>query len=208
MEFEVWLTLFIATSIISISPGAGAVVSMNYGLNFGYKRAMVAVSGLQIGLLLQTSLVVLGLGSLIATSVTLFTIIKWVGVIYLLYLGLSAFFKKVDANNPTQNLEVFSVKKALLSATFINLTNPKATVFLVAFIPQFLDPAKPLAMQFGIICLTLVAVDVIVMSGYSSLASKLRFLFTSAKAMRVQNRVTGGFLCIAALFMSFAKKTA
>lgn len=206
MELNVWLTLLLATIAISVSPGAGAVVSMNYGIKYGLKKSYAAIFGLQAGLLIQTFVVVIGLGAIIAKSVLVFTIIKWIGVLYLVYMGLSKIFEKVGLSEDGEQITEYSAKKAFLSATLINVTNPKATVFLVAFIPQFLNPNESLWLQFGIICLTLVVIDVIVMTGYSSMASKLKFLIKDAKAMKIQNRITGSFLIIAAIFMSMTKR--
>ncbi len=206
MELNVWLTLLLATIAISVSPGAGAVVSMNYGIKYGLKKSYAAIFGLQAGLLIQTFVVVIGLGAIIAKSVLVFTIIKWIGVLYLVYMGLSKIFEKVELSEDGEQITEYSAKKAFLSATLINVTNPKATVFLVAFIPQFLNPNESLWLQFGIICLTLVVIDVIVMTGYSSMASKLKFLIKDAKAMKIQNRITGSFLIIAAIFMSMTKR--
>lgn len=206
MELDIWLTMLLATIVISVSPGAGAVVSMNYGLRYGLKRSYAAIMGLQVGLLTQTFIVVIGLGSLITQSVMLFTIIKWIGVLYLVFLGIMKFIEKPVLPHDEAQIKTFSAKKAFLQATFINLTNIKATVFLVAFIPQFINPNEPLLGQFLIICATLVVVDVIVMTGYSSLASRLKFMVKSLRAITIQNRITGGFLLLAALFVSTAKK--
>ena len=206
MQLDIWLTMLIASIVISISPGAGAVVSMNYGLRYGLKRSYAAILGLQIGLLTQTFVVVIGLGSLITQSLTLFNIIKWIGVAYLIFLGVMKFVEKPMLPQDAENIKAFSFKKALIQASLINMTNIKATVFLVAFIPQFLDPTKPIWTQFFIICATLVVVDVIVMTGYSSLASKLKFMVKSLRAITIQNRITGAFLLLAALFVSTAKR--
>ncbi|AXH11183.1 LysE family transporter [Halarcobacter bivalviorum] len=206
MNLDVWITLFLASLAISISPGAGAVVSMNYGIKYGLKKSYAAIFGLQAGLFIQTFIVVIGLGALIANSVMLFNIIKWIGVGYLLYLGFTKIFEKVETIEETEHLKNYSAKKAFISATLINLTNPKATVFLVAFIPQFLDPNYSLWIQFLIIITTLCIIDIFVMTGYSSMASKLKFLIKDVKAMKIQNRITGTFLILAALFMSTTKR--
>lgn len=207
MDLNVWITLFLASLALSISPGAGAVVSMNYGINYGLKRSYAAIFGLQTGLLIQTFVVVIGLGALIAKSVMLFNIIKWIGVAYLVYLGLSKIFQKVEAIEEEEQLKTYSAKKAYIMATLINITNPKSIVFLVAFIPQFLNPNESLWLQFLIISATLVIVDIIVMTGYSSMASRLKFLIKDVKAMKIQNRITGSFLIFAAVLMSTAKKS-
>ncbi len=206
MNFDIWLTMLVASIVISVSPGAGAVVSMNYGLKYGLKRSYAAIFGLQMGLFIQTFIVVIGLGSLIMNSLLLFNIIKWIGVAYLIFIGVMKFMEKPVLPSDTENIKAFSASKAFIQATLINCTNIKATVFLVAFIPQFLDPTKELLSQFVIICATLIVVDIIVMTGYSSLASKLKFMVKSIRAIRIQNRITGAFLLLAAFFVSTAKR--
>lgn len=207
MELNVWITLLLAALAISVSPGAGAVVSMNHGIKYGLKKSYAAIFGLQAGLFIQTFIVVIGLGALIAKSVMLFNIIKWIGVAYLIYLGLSKIFEKVEVMNEEEQLNLYSAKKSFFSSTLVNLTNAKATVFLVAFIPQFLNPNDSLWLQFAIIASTLCLVDIFVMTGYSSMASKLKFLIKDVKAMKIQNRITGSFLILAAVFMSTAKRS-
>ncbi|PHO08784.1 lysine transporter LysE [Malaciobacter canalis] len=206
MNLDIWLTLLIASIFLSISPGAGAVVSMNYGLKYGLKKSYGAILGLQTGLFLQTFIVVIGLGTIISKSVMLFNIIKWLGVLYLLYLAFTKIFEKVEVLEEEKLINTYSFKKAYLSATLINLTNIKSTVFLVAFIPQFLSTQYSMIIQFTIISLTLCIIDTIVMTGYSTLASKLKFLVKDVKAMKIQNRITGFFLALAAFFVSTAKK--
>ena len=206
MSLDIWLTMLVASILISVSPGAGAVVSMNYGLKYGLKRSYAAIFGLQAGLFAQTFVVVVGLGSLILKSLLLFNIIKWIGVAYLVFLGVMKFIEKPVLPDDTANIKAFSAKKAFIQATLINLTNVKATVFLVAFIPQFLNPNEPLMSQFIIICTTLIGVDIIVMTGYSSLAAKLKHVIKSIRAIQIQNRITGAFLLLAAFFISTAKR--
>lgn len=206
MEFNVWLTMFLAAIAISVSPGAGAVVSMNYGLKYGLKKSYPAIFGLQVGYLIQTFIVVIGLGAIIAKSVLIFTIIKWIGVAYLVYLGLGKIFEKVQLVDDEERLNSYSAKKAFLNSSLINLTNIKATIFLVAFIPQFINPNESIFLQFIIIGATLSVVDIFVMTGYSSMASKLKFLLKDVKAIKIQNRITGSLLILAAIFMSNAKR--
>ena len=206
MEFNVWLTMFLAAIAISVSPGAGAVVSMNYGLKYGLKKSYPAIFGLQVGYLIQTFIVVIGLGAIIAKSVLIFTIIKWIGVAYLLYLGLGKIFEKAQLVDDEEHLNSYSAKKAFLNSSLINLTNIKATIFLVAFIPQFINPNESIFLQFIIIGVTLSVVDIFVMTGYSSMASKLKFLLKDVKAIKIQNRITGTLLILAAIFMSNAKR--
>jgi len=206
MEFNIWLTFALASLAISVSPGAGAVVSMNYGLKYGLKKSYAAIFGLQVGYILQAFIVVIGLGAIIAKSVMIFNIVKWIGVAYLVYFGLSKIFEKVELVEEQEQLNLYSAKRAFISSALINLTNIKATIFLVAFIPQFINPNESIFLQFSIIALTLSIVDIFVMTGYSSLASKLKFLLKDIKAIKIQNRITGTLLIIAAIFMANTKK--
>lgn len=206
MDFHLWITLLLASFVISISPGAGAVLSMSSGVKYGLKRSYATIFGLQLGYLIQAFIVIIGLGALIVQSVFLFNIIKWIGVLYLVYLGLSKIFEKVDTQNEIETLNAFNAKKSFINATLINLTNPKATLFLVAFIPQFINTHGGILPQFLIIGGTLCMVDIIVMTGYSSMASKLKFLLKDKKSIIIQNRVTGLFLILAATFLATAKK--
>lgn len=198
--------MFLAAIAISVSPGAGAVVSMNYGLKYGLKKSYPTIFGLQVGYIIQTFVVVIGLGAIIAKSILVFTIIKWIGVAYLVYFGLRKIFEKVEIIDKEEQLSSYNAKKAFLNAILINLTNIKATIFLVAFIPQFINHNESIFLQFIIISITLCTVDIFIMTIYSSLASKLRFLLKDVKAIKIQNRITGTLLLLAAIFMSNAKR--
>ena len=203
MSFDIWLTLLFASLLISISPGAGAVVSINAGINYGLKKSYWAIFGLQVGYLIQTFIVIVGLGALIVSSPFLFSIIKWIGVVYLVFIGLNKIFQKVEFTN--DKIQTKNSKKMFTSALLINLTNPKATVFLVAFIPQFLNANENILFQFIIIGLTLIVVDIIVMTGYSGLASQLRFLLKDSESIKKMNIFTGIILIFAAIFLSFSQ---
>lgn len=203
MTFTIWLTLLAAATLISLSPGAGAVTAMSYGLSQGVGRAQPAILGLICGYGIQMIIVGVGLGSLIAASVTLFSAIKWLGVTYLVWLGIQKWRERgeleLNQGRPA------GWQRAFGQSLLINITNPKGLVFLIALIPQFLDPTQPQAPQLLIIGTTLVAVDWCVMTGYSLLASRLRHLMQDPRARRTQNRVTGSALIGAGLVLSGAQ---
>jgi homoserine/homoserine lactone efflux protein len=203
MTPSIWLTLLAAAILISLSPGAGAVTAMSYGLSQGVRRAQPAILGLICGYGIQVVVVGVGLGSLIAASVTLFTTIKWLGVAYLVWLGIQKWRDRgeleLDESRPA------GWRRAFVQSLLINITNPKGLVFLVALIPQFLDPVQPQTPQLLIIGATLVCVDWCVMTGYSLLSSRLRHWLRNARARRAQNRITGCALIGAGLVLSGAQ---
>ncbi|WP_027856340.1 LysE family transporter [Marinobacterium jannaschii] len=204
MSIEIWLTLLAASILISLSPGAGAVTAMSYGISHGPLRAQPAILGLISGYGVQFIVVAVGLGSLVATSMTLFNLIKWVGVAYLIWLGIQQWRQRggLDLDSGPRA----GGRKAFLQSLLINITNPKGMVFLVALVPQFLNPAEPQLVQMLVIGLTLTGVDWAVMTGYSLLSSRLRPLLKKEKAVRMQGRVTGSALIAAGLALSTASQ--
>ena len=190
MALSLWLGFLAAAVLIAISPGPGAVVSMSTGLRNGYGAAFRVILGLQAALLLQMLIVALGLGALLASSQTAFNLVKLIGASYLIWLGIQKWRsapQEVDENRPRG-----APNKLFAEGLLVNLTNPKAIVFMAALMPQFLDPARPQWPQFLIIGLTMCGVDTIVMSCYALLATRLRRCLHDPKWLKAQNRFFGG----------------
>ena len=146
MELSTWLAFFAAAWAISISPGAGAVAAMSSGLNNGFARGYFLTFGLVLGIWTQVLVVGLGLGALIATSSIGFAIVKWLGVAYLVWLGVRQWRAPALPINAAEGGAAQATPAQLVRRGWIvNALNPKGTVFLLAVVPQFLDLAQPLA---------------------------------------------------------------
>ncbi|WP_185268139.1 LysE family transporter [Halopseudomonas xiamenensis] len=187
MSIESWLAFFVACWIISLTPGAGAVASMASGLNYGFARGYWNALGLQLALLLQIVIVAAGVGALLATSALGFALIKWFGVGYLLYLAI----RQWRAPTQEMSLQPRPIGRPLslvLRGFVINISNPKAIVFILAVLPQFIDPGRPLLIQYMVMALTMVIVDLIVMAGYTGMAAKAMRLLDSPRQQRLLNR--------------------
>lgn len=208
MALEVFLAFLAASILISMSPGAGAVNTMSIGLRYGVKGALPAIMGLQLGYGVQVVLVGVGLGALLSQSQLAFELIKWFGVLYLVYLGYQK-WTQPPLEMELQGGKTESSAKQFWQAAFVNLTNPKATVFLLALFPQFVNPnADNLVLQYSIMGSTLIIVDVVVMIGYASLASGLSRWMKSEQHQKLQNRIFGGmFVAAAGLMASYSNKT-
>ena len=198
MDWHVWLAYFLAAWLIALSPGSGAVLSMSHGLQYGVRQTTATIVGLQIGLALILLVAGAGVGALLLASTTAFMVVKVLGAGYLIWLGVKQWRAPVDgaasdAAAPSEPAGL-SVRQRLLRGALTNATNPKGIVFMVAVLPQFIDPKKPLALQLAILLVTTLAVDSVVMHGYAFLASRLRALMQSVRARRAQNRVFGGVL--------------
>lgn len=211
MELHVWLAYFAAAWVIAISPGSGAVLSMTHGLAYGVRGAGATIAGLELGVATILLIAGVGVGAVLIASATAFTVVKVVGACYLIWLGWRQWRSPVEggtvpgasADAAVSGTGVPSVKERVLLGYLTNVTNPKGIVFVVAVLPQFIDPERPLWLQLLILLCTTLFTDVIVMHGYAFLASRAQRWLATAKARRVQNRVFGGVLMAmgAGLFM-------
>ena len=198
MDWQVWLAYFLAACLIALSPGSGAVLSMSHGLQYGVRQTTATIVGLQIGLASILRVAGAGVGALLLASTTACMVVKVRGAGYLIWLGVKQWREPVDgaasdAAAPSEPAGL-SVRQRVLRGALTNATNPKGIVFMVAVLPQFINPKQPLALQLAILLVTTLAVDSVVMHGYAFLASRLRALMQSVRARRAQNRVFGGVL--------------
>lgn len=212
MDWHVWWAYFFASWAIALSPGSGAVLSMTHGLAYGVRAASATVLGLQMGLAVILLVAGAGVGAVLVASATAFTVVKVVGAAYLIWLGIKQWRAPVQGQAPSgeprpARAGVPSLRERLALGFFTNVTNPKGIVFMVAVLPQFIDPKRPLALQLLILLVTTVVVDLIVMHGYAWLASRLQALLRGVRARRVQNRVFGGVLMAMGASLMWVKRT-
>ena len=203
MELTVWLGLLASALFISISPGPGAIFSISQGTQYGIKRSIISVIGLQLGLMSQIIFLLLGLGILIDQFPGIFSIIKILGMLYLIVLGALQWFKKIEQISTSKDdfENSFSPLSSLLKGFFVNITNIKGTVFFLALIPLFVDLTSLNISTCVILTATLVGVDLFVMTGYLMLAEISKSLLSDPKKILWQNRVTGSILIFIGLIM-------
>ena len=209
MDLSVWLAFFAASWAISLSPGAGAVAAMSSGLNHGFRRGYFTTFGLVLGILTQIVLVGLGLGALIASSSLAFTVVKWGGVAYLVWLGIQQWrapAKPLVASNADAAL--VTRRDLVMRGWIVNALNPKGTVFLLAVVPQFLDLSRNLAPQYAVIGATLCFTDLVVMGGYTALAARVLTALRSERQMRLLNRTFGSLFVVAGALLASFKRAA
>jgi len=196
MELQTWIAYFVASWAIALSPGSGAVLSMSHGLAYGVKKTSATILGLQLGLAVILLVAGMGVGALLLTSATAFLVVKVLGAGYLIWLGWSQWRAPVAAQTDATLLPNadLSVRQRVTRGFITNVTNPKGIVFMVAVLPQFIDPHRPMGLQLLVLLLTTVGVDLVVMHGYAWLASSLQAWMRGARARLLQNRVFGGVL--------------
>ncbi len=209
MSFEAWPAFFVASWVISLSPGAGAIASMSCGLQYGFWRGYWNAVGLQIALVLQIAVVAAGLGAVLATSELAFGLIKWFGVAYLLWLAWKQWQALPQALEDSAAPRPIGRPLSLVLRGFVvNASNPKAIVFILAVLPQFLDPTKPLLLQYVEMGATMVVVDLLVMGGYTGLAARVLRLLRTPRQQRLVNRSFATMFAGAAALLATVKRAA
>ncbi len=207
MRLDLWLAFVGAAIAISVSPGAGAIQSMATGLTHGLRRGWWSVAGLQIGLMTQLAIVAVGLGAAVARSMLVFTVIKWVGVAYLVYLAVRQWRTTSTDLSDAVSADPEGGRLALLArGILVNLTNPKGMVFLLAVLPQFVVPTDPLLPQYLTIGVTMVVVDVLVMGAYTGMAARLLGWLRTPRQQMVLNRTMSGLFATAAVVLSLVRR--
>ena len=203
MDLSVWITYFIATIILSVSPGPGVFSSLAAGLNHGFRRGMWNAVGMQVANFALMGFVSVGLGAILIASETLFNAVKWGGVAYLVWLGFSTwrsephhFDSRADAPKGRNSREVF------LKGFLVNITNPKGIIFYAAVLPQFIDVARPQFAQYAILGFTTLVVDLIVMAGYIGLAARVLAVMKDPSRLRWVNRILGGAFVAAGMALA------
>jgi homoserine/homoserine lactone efflux protein len=173
VQLSLWLALAGAGALISFTPGAGAINTMSNSLTAGFKRSIWGILGQQAALILHVIVVALGVGVLVAGSPVAFNAIRYAGAAYLVYLGIRQFLRKPDLDQEKvaalRNEPAWSMFRRGL---WVNLLNPKAIVFFLAFMPQFIRPASPLLPQYAVLAATVVLIDVLVMWFFFAAAAK------------------------------------
>ncbi|NHZ82643.1 lysine transporter LysE [Massilia sp. CCM 8695] len=209
MPLATWIAFVIAASLIAVSPGSGAVLSMSHGLAYGFKKASATVAGLQCGLMLVFAIAGAGVGSLLLASELAFNIVKTIGALYLMFLGVQQWRAPVVAGASRADTPMLahpSWQKRLLTGFLINATNPKGIIFMVAVLPTFISNTLPLLPQLLILGATMLTIDTIVMHGYAFLASSMQHYFRDAGAVRKQNRFFGAVLVCIGGALFFVKR--
>lgn len=207
VNLSTWLAFFAASWAISLSPGAGAVAAMSAGLNHGFRRGYITTLGLVTGIWTQVLVVGIGLGALITASSLAFTMVKWAGVAYLVWLGVKQWRAPAVPLTATGDAAGASLRELYLRGWIVNALNPKGTVFLLAVVPQFLDLARPLPGQYAVIALTLAFTDLVVMAGYTSLAARLLRTLRAPAHLKLLNRSFGALFVLAGTLLAFFKRT-
>ena len=194
MALDVWLAFVAASVALLMVPGPTVVLAISYALGRGRSSAWATVPGTTLGDFVAMTVSLLGAGAVLAASATLFTVLKWLGALYLIWLGIKLWRAGVDPSALTTKPAKSELRDMFRNAFVVTALNPKSIVFFVAFVPQFIDPAAPALVQFAILeatFLVLAAVNILV---WVLLAGQMQARFQRPETLRWVNRTGACFL--------------
>ncbi len=204
MELHVYLALAVATTIMIALPGPSVLLTVAHSIAFGWRPALATVAGETLGIAVQLGVAAIGLTSLLHAIAGAFEWLRWAGAAYLVYLGVKQWR---SAAEPLE-VDTSSVSKTNLfvQGLVVTIPNPKSLVFIGAFLPQFIDAARPLGMQFTVIVPTFLVITFIVTSVWALVAGNARALLRRRSIFPSVLRTAGGLMIIAGIGLVLARR--
>ena len=204
MELHVFIAFVIATSVMIALPGPSVLLIVAHSISFGWKRGVVTVAGATMGIAVQLTIAAIGLISLLNAVTHAFEWLRWVGAVYLIYLGIKQWR---SANGPLELETASATKKNLFfQGLVITIFNPKSLIFIVAFLPQFINIAAPVRAQFIIIVPTFLLIAFTVTSVWALTTGKASRFFRSRGTRKTVSRTSGGLMIAAGVGLAAARR--
>jgi homoserine/homoserine lactone efflux protein len=201
MRFELWSVYLLATLLASLTPGPAVLLSVSTGLAQGFGRALWTILGICIANILYLGGAGLGMGAILAASTALFLAIRWAGAAYLIWLGLRALLAHGTRLEIGAAQAERSIRRLVGEGFLLQVTNPKAYVYVTAILPQFIEIDRPLLPQMLIITATSLAAELLVLGSYAALGGRARRMTLSEGFVGWANRAAGIVLILAGLMV-------
>ena len=206
MAIELWAAFVLASCVMLIIPGPTILTVISYSVAYGRRANVPLVAAVALGDSTALLFSLAGLGAVLATSAWLFTLIKWVGGLYLIYLGVRLLQAGTSAVNETKVDPLGSRGKLFFNTWLVTALNPKGIIFFVAFLPQFIDPAETVISQLWILSITFVILATLNATLYALFAANARQLLRSPQAQRRFNMGGGSLLTVAGCWALTARQ--
>jgi len=201
MDLATWLAFLAAAMAMLVIPGPTILLVIGQSLGGGARNALPLVAGVALGDLTAITLSLAGLGAILAASATLFTVLKWAGAAYLIWLGVTLWRAPVDDTAAAP----LAPGQAMRQAWLVTALNPKGIAFFVAFVPQFIDATRPFLPQAAILVASFVSLAALNAAGYAALASRLSGAVRRPGVRSALNRGGGAMLMGAGLAVALRR---
>lgn len=208
MSLQLWLAFVAASAVLLVIPGPTILTVISYSLSHGRRAKAPLVAAVALGDSTALVLSLLGVGALLAASAFWFTVVKWIGGLYLIYLGVRLLRAGATAGAAIATAAETSRWRLFANTYLVTALNPKGIVFFVAFLPQFIQPAAPVAEQLWVLAATFVALATLNATLYAVFAGSARQLLASSRAQRAFHLTGGSLLTAAGIWALLARRPA
>ncbi|HSB79555.1 MAG TPA: LysE family translocator [Candidatus Methylomirabilis sp.] len=208
MTVELWLAFVAASAVLLIIPGPTVLTVISYSMAHGGRSKIPLVAAVALGDSTALVMSLIGLGALLATSAFWFTMVKWLGGLYLLYLGIKLLRAGISSQDLTSPAALGSRWRLFANTYLVTALNPKGIVFFVAFLPQFINSKAGVTQQLWMLAVTFVVMAILNATLYAVFASSARKLLASPRAQRRLNFAGGSLLLAAGVWALLAKRAA
>ncbi len=208
MPLDLWLAYAATSAVVLAIPGPTILLVLSYAVAHGRPAALPLIAGVALGDSIAITLSLLGLGTLLAASAFWFTVIKWLGGLYLIYLGIRLLgdARRPRALHAAADAPPASPRKLFASAFVVTALNPKSIVFFIALLPQFISHDFAVLPQLVILGATFVTLAIAGATAYALFAASIRRWLATPRAQRAYGLVGGGLLCGAGIWALSAKR--
>ena len=207
MSMEIWLAYVVASTIVLVIPGPTILTVISYSVTHGRGANAPLVAGVALGDSTALCCSLLGLGTLLAASAFWFSVVKGIGGLYLLYLGIKLMRAGVSPLPLDPVQKRVSWKKLFGDSYLVTALNPKSMVFFIAFLPQFIDHHENTGLQMWLLAATFVVLATINATLYAVFASSIRARLASPRTRKGFNLAGGSLLCAAGIWALCAKRS-
>lgn len=208
MSLDVWAAYILATTLILVIPGPTIILVVSQAVTHGRKSVMPLVAGVVFGDFTAMTLSLLGLGAIMAASATLFTLFKWIGALYLLYLGINLWRSNPKSSSIQPGKEDISPRSLFKSSFIVTSLNPKGIAFFVAFLPQFINSRQPVFNQILLLGGTFLFLALVNAALYAVFASQLRETIKKTRVRKWFNRCGGTAMIGAGILTASMQRSA
>ena len=205
MDLNMLLAYLAASTVIVAVPGPNILLIINDSVRYGFRRSVATIMGIKAGILLLFLISLSGLTALLTLYSSLFTLIKWVGAGYLVYLGISQIVASGRAGSTGQTPAV-EMNNFFLKGFLVSVTNPKGMLFAGAFFPQFIDKQMAIAPQIAILCGGFVILSTLIEIVYAVTGDRAAVIFKTEGFKRLTGRISGAFLILFGIGLCFMKE--
>lgn len=207
MSLEIWIAFSLASAALLAIPGPTIMLVVSYALGRGRTSGWATVPGVALGDLTAMTVSLLGAGAILATSATLFGMLKLGGAAYLIWLGIKMWRSNTKLDGLLSSKTSQNSVAMFRTAYVVTALNPKGIIFFIAFVPQFIDPSRASLPQFSIMIATFVIMATINVALWAFMAGTMRAHFKRPETLRTANRLGGSFLIGAGLITATLKRS-